>query len=142
MSSQLSEIEQDFIHCIVNLKMHTGDLVKMFGRLQVMSMLKDEKVQLEIANRKRYVAEEMFLKKQIDINTILELRPKAISIIQQVLDNPDHPDRTKLAIKILEGEFSMISSAGKVLGEKMANAANDGERDIKIIYATKDSESS
>lgn len=140
MSDSFSEVEEDFIHCISTLKMSTSDLSRLFGKDMVYAMLSDGRIQAEIAKKRRQSAEELWLKKQIDINTILELRPKALSVIQAVLDDKDHPDRVRVALKILGGEMSMIEAAGKALGEKLGTESPTKAKHLTIVVDKDDAE--
>jgi hypothetical protein len=130
---ELTKDEEYLVYSLVDLKMNPGDLVHELGMTFVQACLNDDFIKKEMALRKRAKAEALLHKKQIDIDTILELRPKALDAIMGVLNDKTHPDRTRVALKILGGEFGLIEEWGKKLAEKKASES-EGHRGIKIVY--------
>lgn len=136
--TNLSEDQLDYVHCVVDLKLSASDIVEQFGRHNVELWQYDREVKAEITKRRRQRAEQQYLKKQLDLDAILDLRPLALDSITRVLRSKDHPDQIKVALKILQGEFSMIDQVGKLMAEKKVSEIENQGKNIKLIYDRRD----
>lgn len=132
--SGLSDEELDYVHCLVDLKLSANDIVDQFGIVKVKSWSTDERIKSAITSRRRQKAEEQYLKKQLDLNAILDLRPLALDAVTRALRSKDHPDQIKVALKILQGEFSMIEQVGKLMADKKISEMDNEGKQIKLIY--------
>ena len=138
--SDLSDQELDYIHCIVDLKLSVNDLIEQFGLKNIEAWQYDSRIKSEITKKRRQKAEEQYLKKQLDLNAILDLRPLALEAVTSALENKDHPDQIKVALKILQGEFSMIEQVGKLMADKKISEMENEGKQIKLIYDRRNKE--